>query len=423
MTRDPFGDVKDGLGGGPDTSRRLRQRARALNGAGLRRHPLALGLAAATTGALLAAGTLGIVLWRPAETVTENGAEVALGAELVAAEPRTLTFAEGSAVSLAGGSTARLVAADSSHVDVLLERGQLAANVKKGTGRTWRYFAGAWTVRVVGTQLSIAWEPATRALEVRVTEGAVEVSGPGVEQRRVGAGESFARRLDPSPVVGAPGAGASAEADLAADAGMTGGRGSVAAAGAVVGPHTAGEPEAPRSWRALQRSAPPLEPDAGPPAAPTPDWRALLAAGKRAQALASADESGALSRLDTLDDEDALALADAARLERRPELTRRLLTQVLAGDGSEAAEAAFLLGRLEADEHRPDAAAVFFRRAARLAPDGPFAEQSQGRLMEALLELGDGGAARATAADYLRDHPAGAWTGLAKRLVTGDGGW
>ena len=103
---------------------------------------------------------------------------------------------------------------------------------------------------------------------------------------------------------------------------------------------------------------------------------------------------------------------------RRAESVR----DVLARDGADAAEAAFLLGRLEGDARQPGTAAIFFRRAVQLAADGPFAEQSRGRLMEALLELEDVQAARTAAVDYQRHHPGGAWAGLAARVLAGDAG-
>jgi hypothetical protein len=77
------------------------------------------------------------------------------------------------------------------------------------------------------------------------------------------------------------------------------------------------------------------------------------------------------------------------------------------------------LGRIEVDARQPGAAATFFRRTMQLAPSGPFAEQAQGRLMECLVELEDHEAALKVATDYLRAHPAGAWAGLADRIVSG----
>jgi len=411
MTGDPFSDLKRVLDEGPDASRRLRQRARALEALNTRRPVRRFLLIAA---AAAAAASITLVAVRTHQPVTEGGAPVALGAPLVATQPRTLAFAEGSTVALASGTTARLDAVDSTHVDVVLERGHLDAEVTKGTGRTWRFHAGAWAVRVVGTQLSVSWDPRAQDFEVRVIEGVVEVTGPGVDPVLVRAGHTLARRPPrPQPPPQEPRAPAGAVQD-----------------DRVVAPVVQYAPAPPPSRRHVVAPEPESESEgASEPlvVAKTvgqvaPPWRELLADGRRSEALEAAGQAGVLSRLDTLGDEDILALSDAARLERQSPLARRLLMHVFARDGDGAAEAAFLLGRLEADARHPDSASEFFRRSAALAPDGPFAEQARGRLMEALLQLGEVQAARVVAADYRQRYPAGTWSGTARRLVEGDGG-
>jgi hypothetical protein len=148
-----------------------------------------------------------------------------------------------------------------------------------------------------------------------------------------------------------------------------------------------------------------------------PAWQTLLRAGHRPEGLDAAKAVGVLESLDELSDGDALLLSDAARLEGRLELARPLLTQVVDRHGPDAAEAAFLLGRLEHDAHRAPAARAAFERSVSLSADGAFAEQSQGRLLEVLLELDDRAAARAVAEGYLVRHPEGAWAGLARRAA------
>jgi hypothetical protein len=146
-------------------------------------------------------------------------------------------------------------------------------------------------------------------------------------------------------------------------------------------------------------------------------WRALLTSGHAAEGLAAAKTSGALARLDTLSDSDALLVADAARLTHDPELARRALSAVANRTGPDSAEGAFLLGRLEAEQHHADAAASAFRRSIERAPKGEWAEEARGRLLETLLATPDQEAASAAAVDYLVHHPDGAWSRTARATL------
>ncbi|MDP1821696.1 MAG: FecR domain-containing protein [Archangium sp.] len=388
----PFDPARRSLGNGPSDGRRSLQRVRLLRGQprpSARKVAVPLGL-----GALALAGALGFVLLRPAAVLVRDGAgPIEPGTLLVADGPRELAFSDGSQVLLQGGSAARLEAVDPDRVELVLERGHLEAHVMKGTGRTWRYRAGPWAVRVVGTRLSIDWRPERAAVEVSVTEGAVEVSGPRGATVLVRAGESLQRSLQAS------------------------------AAPQPEAPTLVGEPqaapddlrrEAPRGPRRDPAPAPPPVPEAREARA---SWKELLARGLRAQALEEANAQGVFAA--SLEDADALTLADAARLERRSDLAQLLLARVVERAGPDAPEAAFLLGRLELDAHRVEVAQDLFHRSVELAPEGPFAEQARGRLLELLLDKRDLPAAREMAREYLEHHPGGAWAQLALRLEAG----
>jgi hypothetical protein len=376
------------LGEGPSESRRALQRVRLLREA----RPLARQRWVLIALATMVAVTVAAFALRPRQTewVTERGASVVVGSLIVAETARELEFSDGSNVTLESGSKLLVEAVDEQHVEVRLEEGHLDAHVMKGTGRTWRYRAGPWTVRVVGTRLAITWTPSREALEVSVSEGAVEVSGPSGAPVLVHAGESISRSPPaPQPRVEAP----------------------------VIAPPP--QESSPKKKLTVVQATPPVVeqlPEAPPPAPPV-TWRELLAQGQRAQALEDATARGVFAG--ALDDADALVLADAARLERRVDLAQVLLARVLERGGPNAAEASFLLGRFELEAHRARAAQEFFSRSLSLAPRGAFAEQSRGRLLEVLLELRDVPAARLAAKDYLVHHPGGAWEQLATRLSQG----
>lgn len=376
------------LGEGPSESRRALQRVRLLREA----RPPARQRWVLIALATMAVITVAAFVLRPKQTawVTERGSSVTVGSLIVAETSRELEFSDGSNVTLAGGSRLLVEAVDAQHVEVRLEEGHLEAHVTKGTGRTWRYRAGPWTVLVVGTRLAITWTPSRETLEVSVSEGAVEVSGPSGAPVRVRAGESILRS-PPAPLPPR-----------------------------VEEPVIAPPQEPPQKKKPAAVEAPvEVRPEPPPPTEPPPPvtWRELLAQGQRAQALEDATAHGVFAG--ALDDSDALVLADAARLERRVDLAQVLLARVLERGGPNAAEASFLLGRFELEAHRARAAQEFFSRSLSLAPRGAFAEQSRGRLLEVLLELNDVPAARLAAKDYLAHHPGGAWEQLANRLSQG----
>ncbi len=375
----PLDEARKTLGEGPSFSRRDQQLARLLRASARppSRSPRAR-LALAGTLMLLCTGLI-VGLWRssgaPARPMS--------GMRLDGAVTPALDFLDGSSVALDPSSTARIDVVDERQVELTIERGSLTAHVQKGTGRIWRHHAGPWLVIVRGTRLRIGYSPEQGQLEVGVSEGAVEVSGPG-GSARVEAGETLQRRVDvhAGPTSPAP-------------------------------PRQAPQPTELERPRPTRHRPAPVAVEADRPVS----WLELLAQGHRAAALDEAERQGVFSRLAELDESVLLQLADAARLERRVPLARALLAESLERGQAGAAEAAYLLGRLDANDGRPEAARASFSRALSLSPHGPFAEQSRGRLLEVLLELEELPAAREAAADYLQNHPTGAWAGLAKKLA------
>jgi TolA-binding protein len=96
----------------------------------------------------------------------------------------------------------------------------------------------------------------------------------------------------------------------------------------------------------------------------------------------------------------------------------QLLRQRFAGS-EEAAFATFALGRLEFDGFGAHAqAARWFRTYLREQPQGPFAREALGRLMESLHRGGEAREARRLAQNYLRRYPSGPHAALASRLTS-----
>ncbi len=397
----PFGAVREGLGQGPGTARRQLQRGRLLHSLGQaspRRGGLGVLLAAAAVGGAL------VLLLRPAPPPPPPGA-VGAGSTFSAPDgaAMTLTFSEASQVTLAAGGTGTLEALDDQHVDVRLEHGHLDAHVTKHTGRVWRYLAGPYQVRVVGTVLSVSWQPDTHWLEVSVDEGAVEVSGPGFDGPiTVRRGEKVHRGGEQAQAAREPGSpkpeAEHEEKPVAEEPSPAPARTPPHAA-----PHSAAAPRPGETRVDVQ----------APPAA-APDWQQLLRAGDRKKALEAAEQAGVLTRPDILSSNELLRLADAARLEHHPS-AETLLARCVERGGGEGGEAAFLLGKLQQDRGELAAAVGSFRDAQRLDP-ATYDEPASGRLIELLSQLKDP-TVKDVAREYLRKHPGGPWAGPAQRVL------
>lgn len=375
--KERFEEARGALGEGPSASRRALQRARLLGTSPPREAPWRWAWMPA-----LAAVALAVGLWW-----TSTSDQVRLGDTVEALlEPSVLRFAKGTTVTVTTGSSVRVERLDESQVDVVVMNGRIAAEVTKGTGRVWRYHAGPWVVKVVGTKLGVAWNEPSQVVEVDVSEGVVEVSRDGEAPVLVRAGEALRRGQASEAKVPTPEEGPQ-----------------------VIVPR----PPAPAPV-VKSRVVPRF--DAGVVAPRREGWRRLLEQGHRALAVERAEEDNVMGDVNELTDDDALLLADAARLERHQSLAYQLLTVVSQRGGGPSAEALFLLGRMQVDGHELAGARTSLSASLRLAPDGPFSEQARGRLLELLMELGDADAASSVAADYLERSPNGPWAGLARRV-------
>ncbi|MDD9938452.1 MAG: FecR domain-containing protein [Myxococcales bacterium] len=148
-----------------------------------------LGAAAVAAGALLfvlAPGEGG-----PAESTRASAGEVMESA----VEPVTMGLSDGSEVELLPRTRLKLESERAEAVELSLESGVARFSVSKRRARRFSVRAGDVRVTVIGTRFELRREGAT--VDLRVSEGVVEVSVPGGEaSRRVLAGERFV--WDPS---------------------------------------------------------------------------------------------------------------------------------------------------------------------------------------------------------------------------------
>ena len=310
-----------------------------------RRRPIVVTMAA--TAVLGLAAVAGLALRRHGDA-----AQPATGTTVIeaAAGGETITLPDGSRAVLDARSRLTVTDARADSVAVRLDRGGVDLDVVPRAGKRFVVVAEDYEARVLDARFSLRFVSGSDgrpSLEVKVTQGRVRVA-------RAQKDEKYAKDGD--------------DARVLAD----------------------GE-----TWSAaLVPAAPPpnstSSETAAPPLAPVVPIRrsggALLAA------------------------KQLLARAETARASNRPRESARLLDTLRARYRSDprAGLAAFELGRLRLDRlGDPAGAAEALVDAIALAPDAPFREDAQARLVEAREASGDRARCSAARADYLSRYPSG----------------
>jgi TolA-binding protein len=145
-------------------------------------------------------------------------------------------------------------------------------------------------------------------------------------------------------------------------------------------------------------------------------WQQLARAGE----FAAAYKLGREVDLTSQRAEDALMLADTARLSGDTSAALRLYQQLrqLHPGSDAAAAAAFASGQVLFDQRSAYLdAARWFETYLHERGHGPLARQARGRLLEALERCGQHRAARRAARKYLRAYPSGPHATFARRLL------
>jgi hypothetical protein len=385
---------------------------------GLERRPVRpsfrrVGLPAAGALGAVAAGMLGLHLFRPAPLAVTAAADhrpIQVGDWIRAGTDKVaLEFSDGTSITLDPGSRARLEAVDAAGAGLAIETGHADVKVVPGRAGRWHLSVGPFGVDVTGTQFDIAWNPEAEELLLNMHEGKVMVSGCVLgDGRPLLAGEHLTascrdRRFQvvrPNTTL----SDHSAAADLGAPADS--------AAAAVTSSHAAADALSSAPLSAPQRAdSPVLAPDS---------WQALARAGKYKAAFAAANSAGFELEVARSSAEELSLLGDVARfggstdsaLKAYLNLRRRFPHTPLS------ANAAFAIGRMEFDQRGAFAEAErWFANYLAEQPHGPLAREALGRRMEALDRAGNIDAARAVAQSYKSSYPRGPHMRLAERLL------
>lgn len=348
----------------------------------------------AVAAIVVATLVIGKSSWWSTPTFTVAGQHGEVGEWLATSETEQLPldFSEGTHVAIAAGSRARVEEVNRHGARVVIERGALSAHVTHRSDTAWHFGAGPFDVLVVGTSLSVNWDPSTGMFELGVQRGSVVVSGPLIKAaQEVRAGErcrvdlthnamlleEVAKALPPPADVNTPPANVAASPD-AVD------------------------------------TTPPGANRVGTPALGS-GWVALARDGKYGEAVTAAERSGFARIYQGAPAEDLLELARSARLAGRTDVEHDALLacrQHYKGQPT-AAKAAYLLGRAAA----PEAAAQWFETYLREQPAGVLSREAAGRLIESHQRAGNVAGARDAAARYLASYPDGPQAAIARSVL------
>jgi len=317
------------------------------------------------------------------EVLTDRGV---LRTERAAA---TLDFTDDSAVVVDANSTVDVEIAGDHAALVRLLSGKLRVGVKHHEDTAWRFLAGPYEVRVIGTRFDLAWEPGSESFSVAMSEGRVRVLGPGRLDRYLLAGE----RLELKPDRRVAQVESATPAPKANDS----------------------KTEAALERAPARRAAPAPRAEV----AAGPDWTSLVSTGRFTDVVESAEAIGIDAVLAGHGAADLRALASAARYSGHTPLALRTWTTLRQRFGGHDAgrQAAFFLGRTYDEQGKSALALRSLNDYLRESPSGVYAAEALGRRMALLQRLEGGESARTVAAEYLNRFPKGSYAQMARGLL------
>ena len=349
-------------------------------------------LAVPVSGLAMAAAAAAIFAMssvEPTLTATSNGGDVAVGDWISSPAGEVgIDFSDGTVITLATGSQARIVSMDTNGAHLLLERGHADLDVVHTGSADWSIAAGPFDVLVTGTHFGAEWSPEDQTLVIAMKEGSVVVSGPLLEGGQVvsDVGTLTVSLLDnhtqltndPLPKL------------------------------AVVVEEIVPEIATDAPLR-VERRVPVIVPPE-PVDVLVVTWKDLAGKGKYSDALTLAREVGVDGILQRSDSMDLYLFGDMARLAKDYALARtsfESLRNRFPGT-SYAAEASFMLGKMAYDQDQDFRGAVrWFGTHLEERPNGASAEDAMSLLMLSYDKAGDRTATRTAAKDYLDRFPKG----------------
>lgn len=278
-----------------------------------------------------------------------------------------------------------------------LVSGTLHVRVAHNDDTSYRFIAGPYEVRVVGTEFDLAWDPGGSGFLLSMSKGEVRLVEPGGKLRTLRSGETL-------QLPGLAQALAQATAQRAA---------------APVGPTastTDGYQTVPSTPAVDQTPAVRAARDA---AQSQPSWDALVAKGQFADVVREAETLGIDSVTERRGPSDLKALGQAARYVGKRALSLRAFSALRERNrGTDAArQAAFFLARLQEEQGNQAEALRWLGTYVNEAPRGVYAAEAYGRRLNLTERLRGQAAAVPLAREYLERFPQGAYAQTARALV------
>lgn len=377
----------------------------------------------------------------------DDGAEISAADEpIVASDDQVLRvrFSDDSWIRLTPGSRAHVSELTAVGASVMLEDGEATVYVRHRKETRWSVQAGPFLVRVTGTRFRVGWSASTQSFELEVFKGKVEARGPKIEERIVRGGETMHvtlrpdpapkpadREPEPSPIPAppaqrvhrSPGHAPSEDAEFYRPPSPPP---PVATATELPEPShaealTPEPPEIPEAQEPQTEPEPepePTSPALAPASATRPTWEELFSEGEHEKALAVLSPEQVEEAIWRGDSKDLLDLGAAARRtgDARAGYIYSAVRSRFPGT-VEAANAAFILARMDFHTGRLREAATWLETYLRERPDGRFAREAAGRLVEAYQRTGDESRARIAAERYLERYPKGPHAELARSVL------
>ena len=332
--------------------------------------------------------------------------------QLLATEEETkqVRFSDSSVIELRPYTTLRVSVLESGTVVARLVQGALEADVHHQERTDYRFQAGDYEVKVVGTSFDLAFEPQPSRFDLDLHEGRVIVADGAGQTRVLQAGQALHLPTETHTASTEP------SADQAA-----------ALRSASVPQHLSSAQE----WSAQGNSAQGNSAQGnsaqewsaqGTATHGAPSYRELASKGQFQTIVASARRSGVDRVLASKSPAELHELAQAARYTGQVALSEKVFSHLATqhARSTEGRSAAFFRGRLAEDGGRFQQAQQHYRTYLAQG-GGTYAAEALGRELTLVQKLKGPAAARPLASEYLRRFPRGAYRDLAQSLAQSPG--
>lgn len=333
----------------------------------------------------------------------------------------SLVFSDGSTVLAREDSVLSLSVVGQQAVLTRLVRGGLGATVRHDERSDWRFLAGPYEIRVVGTTFDVSWEPEPAVLSISMHQGSVRVTGPGKFDRTLSAGETLERtgaEQEPIRVM---------QPESEQSMGVKPRREEVFSSSPIVGKPAAQEDPGPGRAAGARTPAPrrhlatpPLPSGFAPVLPPEDDWPLLVSRGKFEEVVEAAGRAGIDDVLSSNGVDDLKALAQAARYTGYTALALRSWVGIRERFGGHPAalHAAFFIGRIYDEMDERSRARKWLDTYLFEAPEGTYASEALGRRLGLSRRMNEVDDTRRLARHYLERFPTGAYARAARGVLS-----